>query len=70
MFKIGNLIRWHEEYDMYITKDTGLGVITDIKNFNNVVIYKIHRIKYSDFINLEERQIQKITKKGVQNEII
>jgi hypothetical protein len=60
----GDLVKWISEYDDYIVKDAGTGVILSSITYNcqnnNYITYEVYRNKHNDKMSFEERNIQKI----------
>jgi len=66
-FKVGDLVRWFELYgDVWITKDTGLGVIMEIMDvcYGDAVstLYRVYRSEKQDSVMLEEHCVQMLEK--------
>lgn len=63
-YQPGDLVEWISEYDDYIVKDAGLGVIINSSTYsyqnNNYTTYDVYRNKHNDKMSFEERNIQKI----------
>ena len=65
MFQVGQLVKWHETYgDVNITKDCGLGVVVSTQTFDyfkeEIIIYKIYRQKYEDYVLFENHNLELI----------
>ncbi len=63
MYQIGQLVNWRETYnDITITKDHGIGVVTDIQTVDSfsklIYIYKIYRVKKRDFVLYEDFNLE------------
>ena len=64
MFQVGDLIKWYEVYgDLYITKATGLGIVTEITEVcfgkQEQIAYRVYRSEKQDIIMLDEHCIEK-----------
>jgi hypothetical protein len=61
-FKPGQLIKWTEEYDDFITKDAGVGIITSVNTYSymeaNYINYTVYRNKHNDKMFFDEKNIQ------------
>ena len=63
MFQCGEIVNWYETYgDILITKDKGVGMIKQIKEWYGIKIYKVHRIKHDDVMSFQEENLEKIKK--------
>jgi hypothetical protein len=63
-FQSGDLVKWISEYDDYIVKDAGHGIIIGSTTYsyqnNKYTTYDVYRNRYNDKMSFEERNIQKI----------
>jgi hypothetical protein len=63
-FHPGDLVKWISEYDDYIVRDAGIGVIIGSTTYshqnNKHTTYDVYRNRYNDKMSFEERNIQKI----------
>jgi|2_EtaG_2_1085320.scaffolds.fasta_scaffold71270_4 DNA-directed RNA polymerase specialized sigma54-like protein len=66
-FKVGELIRWTSEFDDYIVKDGGIGIIVGSSEYSYKDIkhttYVVYRNETRDEIPLSDRNIFKLIKK-------
>ena len=64
-FKIGELVRWMEDYaDGDLVRDAGVGILLGIKTYayneSSYTMYTIHRNKHNDIMQFSERDIYKL----------
>jgi len=63
-YQPGDLVEWISEYDDYIVKDVGVGVIIGSTTYNyqnnDYTTYDVYRNKHNDKMSFEERNIQRI----------
>jgi hypothetical protein len=61
-FKPGQLIKWTEEYDDFITKDAGVGIVMSVNTYShmeaNYINYTVYRNKHNDKMFFDEKNIQ------------
>ena len=66
-FKVGELIRWTSEFNDYIVKDSGIGIIVGSSEYSYKDIkhttYVVYRNETRDEIPLSDRNIFKLIKK-------
>jgi|18_taG_2_1085343.scaffolds.fasta_scaffold10396_2 hypothetical protein len=66
-YKPGDIIKWTSEYDDYIVKDSGTGIILDIKEYkleeHSYVSYRVFRNAHNDIMFFEERDLHNINLK-------
>ena len=61
--KIGDIVRWYEDYPEGFTKCSGLGSIQKIKTFKlkdyePILLYKIWRFEYNDIVTFENENVE------------
>lgn len=64
-YKIGELVRWMEDYaDGDIVKDAGIGILlgTKIYSYGDSIYktYKVHRNKHNDIMHFSETDVNKL----------
>tara|TARA_R100001509_G_scaffold100566_1_gene58794 strand:- start:371 stop:568 length:198 start_codon:yes stop_codon:yes gene_type:complete len=63
IFKVGQLVKWFEDYDDGISgRDYGDGIVIEIKMHqshysDDYPMYKVYRNKHKDFYWFEKRQL-------------
>ena len=63
MFQCGEIVNWYETFnDIFITKDEGIGMVLQIREWYGIKIYRVHRVKYNDIMSFEETHLEKIKK--------
>ena len=66
-FQIGELVRWITEYDDYIVKDTGHGIIVGTTEYsyqqNSYFVYEVYRNEKNDKVSIPDKNIFRITTK-------
>ena len=65
MFKIGDYVNWHEEFDDGIAgRDSGNGIVIEKETYKSIfdlqkiTRYKVFRNKHRDFMWFEKRDIK------------
>tara|TARA_A100000164_G_scaffold375866_1_gene411744 strand:- start:1324 stop:1542 length:219 start_codon:yes stop_codon:yes gene_type:complete len=69
---VGDLVKWYEMYgDIHIVRDTGLGSIVNISEYNwasnSFKVYEVYRFDHNDFVKFEGMYLEAVSK-GDQNE--
>jgi hypothetical protein len=74
-YKIGELVKWLEDYDDGdIVKDAGIGIVLGTRNYtystSSYTLYTVYRNKHADTIQVSDRSISKLKSKRRKNEFI
>ena len=64
-YKIGDLVKWFEEYaDGDLVKDVGLGIVIASGRYSydehHYTLYQVYRNKHKDIQSISERNIQNL----------